>query len=74
MHSVFNTASPWINTSGADTNAMIEQVKKCPSGALSFYMNVDKQVGVSHLLLLSVRPANGVVCHFANFIYQYSNP
>lgn len=44
LHTVFNTkASPWINVSGADTNTMIEQVKKCPSGALSYYMNADQK-------------------------------
>lgn len=28
--------SPWINMDGADTEKIIEQVKKCPSGALSY--------------------------------------
>jgi uncharacterized Fe-S cluster protein YjdI len=26
---------PWVNIAGATTNDIIEQVKKCPSGALS---------------------------------------
>ena len=30
---------PWIDLSPADTKTIIEQVKKCPSGALSFMMN-----------------------------------
>ena len=30
---------PWIDTSQSDTETMISQVKKCPSGALSFFMN-----------------------------------
>jgi uncharacterized Fe-S cluster protein YjdI len=39
---VFNaTASPWINASGAATERIIEQVRKCPSGALSYYMNEE---------------------------------
>lgn len=33
---------PWIKMSAADTAALIAQVEKCPSGALSFYMNADK--------------------------------
>jgi len=33
---------PWINVRGASSEAMIEQVKKCPSGALSFYYNKEK--------------------------------
>ena len=44
LHEVFNTKqSPWINMDGASTDAIIEQVKKCPSGALSFEMNADKK-------------------------------
>ena len=34
-----NRARPWITPEGAETNAIIEQVKKCPSGALSYTMN-----------------------------------
>jgi uncharacterized Fe-S cluster protein YjdI len=37
---VFNPAErPWIKPEGASTEQIIEQVKKCPSGALSYYMN-----------------------------------
>ena len=35
-------ARPWVNTDGASTSAIVDQVKKCPSGALSYYMNGDK--------------------------------
>lgn len=30
---------PWIDLDGASTQRIIEQVKKCPSGALKFYRN-----------------------------------
>jgi len=30
---------PWIDVSQADTKAIIEQVNKCPSGALSYVFN-----------------------------------
>lgn len=30
---------PWIMPEQATTQQIIDQVKKCPSGALSFYMN-----------------------------------
>ncbi|MFG6686371.1 (4Fe-4S)-binding protein [Mariniflexile sp. HNIBRBA6329] len=33
---------PWIKIDAAKTDAIIETVKKCPSGALSFYMNNEK--------------------------------
>jgi uncharacterized Fe-S cluster protein YjdI len=37
---VFNPRErPWIDMSGADTEAIIAQVEKCPSGALSWHRN-----------------------------------
>ncbi len=40
---VFNPREkPWIKPEGAPTEKMVEQVKKCPSGALSFYYNNQK--------------------------------
>ncbi|MDR1544137.1 MAG: (4Fe-4S)-binding protein [Prevotellaceae bacterium] len=30
---------PWINPNGASTERIIKQVKRCPSGALSFIIN-----------------------------------
>ncbi len=41
---VFKPAEkPWIKIDAATTSALVEQVKKCPSGALSYYMNADKK-------------------------------
>ena len=34
---------PWINVQGAETERIVEQVKKCPSGALSFYYNDEEK-------------------------------
>lgn len=40
---VFNTkASPWINAEGATTEQIIDQVKMCPSGALTHFMNKEE--------------------------------
>jgi len=37
---VFNPKlKPWINISGASSERIVEQVKRCPSGALSFFYN-----------------------------------
>ncbi len=33
---------PWINAQGASSLQIIEQVKKCPSGALTFVMNIPE--------------------------------
>lgn len=40
---VFRTSVlPWINLDGAETNKIISQIKKCPSGALDFCHNPVK--------------------------------
>lgn len=33
---------PWITPEKSTTDKIVEQVKKCPSGALSYYMNQEK--------------------------------
>ncbi|MEZ4972876.1 MAG: (4Fe-4S)-binding protein [Cyclobacteriaceae bacterium] len=34
---------PWIKPENATTEELKAQINKCPSGALSFYMNQDKK-------------------------------
>lgn len=34
---------PWIKMDAASSEAIIKQVKECPSGALSHYMNSEKE-------------------------------
>ena len=41
---VFNPRNrPWIDLDGAATEAIIAQVEKCPSGALSWYRNDEQE-------------------------------
>ena len=37
---------PWITPEGIETERIIEQVKQCPSGALSYYMDDEKPVDI----------------------------
>jgi uncharacterized Fe-S cluster protein YjdI len=44
LNQVFNPLEkPWIKMDGASTEKIIEQIKKCPSGALSFYFNNEAE-------------------------------
>lgn len=45
---VFNVhVRPWINIAGSSTDRIMQQVEKCPSGALSYFRNenVGKAAG-----------------------------
>ena len=37
------TIKPWININGAGTEAIINQVNQCPSGALSYIRNIKEE-------------------------------
>jgi uncharacterized Fe-S cluster protein YjdI len=40
LSSVFrNSVIPWIDINGASSAQIIKQIKKCPSGALKYYLN-----------------------------------
>jgi len=44
LPAVFKPAeAPWIQMGDTDSEKIAEQVKQCPSGALSFYYNKDKK-------------------------------
>ncbi len=69
MLSVFNpTVKPWINMDGGTTQAIIEQVKKCPSGALTYYMNLDEQQEPVHVDVETIIEAskNGPLLVYGN--------
>jgi uncharacterized Fe-S cluster protein YjdI len=57
---VFNPKEkPWIKMDGASTEKIIEQVRKCPSGALSYYLNTET---------MSNEPADKVIAESANML------
>lgn len=44
LSDVFRTSViPWINLDGTETNRIIQQVKRCPSGALQYCLNSKRQ-------------------------------
>ncbi|WP_338359559.1 (4Fe-4S)-binding protein [Yeosuana marina] len=44
LSNVFRTSIiPWINLDNAGTNSIINQIKKCPSGALKYHKNENKK-------------------------------
>jgi uncharacterized Fe-S cluster protein YjdI len=65
---VFNPREkPWIKPQGADTQRIINQIKKCPSGALSYTMNdaVEKPEEVSAETIIETAP-NGPLMVYGN--------
>ena len=43
LYDVFDVSKrPWVNLDGAPTEQVVEQVKRCPSGALQFRIEASK--------------------------------
>ncbi|MEI6407928.1 MAG: (4Fe-4S)-binding protein [Bacteroidota bacterium] len=59
---------PWINMDGADTEAIIAQIDKCPSGALSWLRNEEGAPVIEHTeveTIIEVTP-NGPLMVYGN--------
>jgi uncharacterized Fe-S cluster protein YjdI len=70
---VFNPRErPWIKPEGADTARIIEQIKKCPSGALSFYMNDEApaQQAETHAESIVETVPNGPLLVYGNLVVK----
>ena len=59
---------PWVNPQGASTDQIVSQIKKCPSGALSYFMNEeasDSSVKVEAETIVETIP-NGPLMVYGN--------
>ncbi|MCO4292299.1 (4Fe-4S)-binding protein [Solitalea sp. MAHUQ-68] len=65
LPSVFDPSHrPWISIHGATTQEIIDQVKKCPSGALSYYMNdASNQEAETMETVVEVRPNGPLIIY-----------
>lgn len=72
---VFNPAEkPWIKPMGATTERIVEQVNKCPSGALSFYYNNDENLPeqIESDCIIETAP-NGPLMVYGNITVKLQN-
>ena len=69
---VFNPRErPWIKPENADTEKIIEQVKKCPSRALSYFINAEgPQENISSAENIVEAIPNGPLMVYGNFILK----
>jgi uncharacterized Fe-S cluster protein YjdI len=59
-----NQKRPWVNIQGATSERIIEQVKACPSGALSYFMNGQENQVVENLqTVVEVLPDGPLLIH-----------
>ena len=68
LPAVFHPATrPWITPAEASTEEIIEHVRKCPSGALSFFLNGDevKEEEATSEIIAEVTP-NGPLLVYGN--------
>lgn len=71
---VFNPKNkPWVNKDGASTQEIKDQIDKCPSGALSYYMNDDSKTGKVKTeveTIVEISP-NGPLLAYGNVTVKY---
>ena len=72
---VFKPAErPWVNIKGAESQRIMEQVERCPSGALTYYKNNEAQENdsVQTESIVEVAP-NGPLLVYGNITVKHSN-
>jgi uncharacterized Fe-S cluster protein YjdI len=71
---VFNTREkPWINIKGAGTDAIIQQVSKCPSGALSYFKNENQTNEVTEKETIIEVTKNGPIMVYGNLTVKHTD-
>ncbi len=77
LREVFNPAErPWIKPEGAVTEKIIEQVRKCPSGALSYFLNQEgeKEIIAEEAKILDIQiSADGPILIKTECVIQHSD-
>ncbi len=67
---------PWVRPDAATSDLIVEQIKKCPSGALSYYFNNDatdpKKVTGEEETMIETSP-NGPLLVYGNVAVKDSN-
>ena len=69
------TSRPWINIGASNTERIVNQVKQCPSGALSFYMNNESQSNIEKTneeIKVEATP-NGPLLVYGNVLVKMSS-
>jgi uncharacterized Fe-S cluster protein YjdI len=62
---------PWITPEGGDTETIVVQVQKCPSGALTYFMNqADNQESETHLDTVIEVLHNGPLLVYGNLVVK----
>ena len=72
---VFKPAErPWVKMEGAGTLRIVEQVKRCPSGALSYYYNNGQKVEAPSTETIRVEPQpNGPLVVYGTILVKNSD-
>jgi uncharacterized Fe-S cluster protein YjdI len=68
LSSVFDPQKrPWVTPEGGTTQQIVDQIKKCPSGALSYFMNDEagSEVNVEAETIVETMP-NGPLMVYGN--------
>jgi uncharacterized Fe-S cluster protein YjdI len=69
-------ARPWVNAQGGTTEQIIEQVQKCPSGALSYFKNnktaPEETLSVENERIIEITP-NGPLMVYGNIVIKHSD-